>query len=530
MDARIEALMSVVNGGWLWLRSRRRLRCWIALVSVLICSFPGLRGANAAVIVVEDDCTLIEAITAANAATATAGCRAGDPDGNVIVLTEDVTLIEVDNDTFGANGLPAITSRVTVVGNGHAIRRADGSPDFRIFYVDFQGTLILDDVDGVENGRFDSSDQTGGGIHNSGLVALINTTVSSNFAQEGGGIRNVGTLTAVDSLLELNTTSYRGGGISSSGVVTLVNSTLAGNRGGGRGGGALYNSGVAIFDGTTVSDNTAGDAGGIRNSFNGSLTLFNTTVSGNTATYFYGSSGGGVWNFGDMVVESSTFVDNRADFGAGINNWSDSATMVGSIVSGNSLGSDCSGDGPFVDGGGNFDEDGSCPGTGVIVAGEGIDMDLADNGGPAWTHALLEGSPAIDSGGPCNFRTDQRRFLRADGLCDSGAFEFAAQQIVPQLEVDGRCPGTVTVTALGAAPGGVITIYAGLSEGASWLPSGPCTGTKLGIVGPNVLFSGRVDEEGTQSGTLDVPADGCGRLLQLVDETTCATTALVSGP
>lgn len=61
---------------------------------------------------------------------------------------------------------------------------------------------------------------------------------------------------------------------------------------------------------------------------------------------------------------------------------------------------------------------------------------LADNGGPTLTHALLTGSPAIDSGpnaaAVCP-ATDQRgapRPMDGDGdgqaVCDIGAFEYGA--------------------------------------------------------------------------------------------------------
>jgi hypothetical protein len=50
---------------------------------------------------------------------------------------------------------------------------------------------------------------------------------------------------------------------------------------------------------------------------------------------------------------------------------------------------------------------------------------LADNGGPTPTHALLDGSPAIDwaDGALCP-ATDQRGVARPQGpACDAGAFE-----------------------------------------------------------------------------------------------------------
>jgi len=75
---------------------------------------------GAATIVVPDDCPLPAAITAANLNEAVGGCPAGDDqdkDGDIIELTADVTLSTVDNDTDGDNGLPSVSSTITL--NGH---------------------------------------------------------------------------------------------------------------------------------------------------------------------------------------------------------------------------------------------------------------------------------------------------------------------------------------------------------------------------------------------------------------------------
>ena len=48
------------------------------------------------------------------------------------------------------------------------------------------------------------------------------------------------------------------------------------------------------------------------------------------------------------------------------------------------------------------------------------------NGGSTKTHKLFDGSSAINKAGQCGLATDQRGSLRFDGMCDSGAYEFAA--------------------------------------------------------------------------------------------------------
>jgi hypothetical protein len=64
----------------------------------------------------------------------------------------------------------------------------------------------------------------------------------------------------------------------------------------------------------------------------------------------------------------------------------------------------------------------------------GIDPDLdalADNGGNTWTHALLEGSLAIDGGDDAYCpATDQRGKIRFSP-CDVGAYEYVLSTYLP---------------------------------------------------------------------------------------------------
>lgn len=62
---------------------------------------------------------------------------------------------------------------------------------------------------------------------------------------------------------------------------------------------------------------------------------------------------------------------------------------------------------------------------------------LADSGGDTLTHALLEGSPAIDNG-TCvaGITTDQRSLSRPLGDdCDMGAYEYGHEQGAEGWEV-----------------------------------------------------------------------------------------------
>ena len=174
--------------------------------------------------VVADDgvCTVREAITAANTDTAS-GATAGEcPAGvgaDTIELDISLTYLldVVDNSTEGGNGLPSITSEITINGNGSTIQRDALAPDFRIFHLGVGGTLTLNDVTitgGVASGPLVSG-QRGGGIWNRGSLATVTrSTISGNSATlVGGGIKHEGTdqLTVTDSTISGNSATDGGG-------------------------------------------------------------------------------------------------------------------------------------------------------------------------------------------------------------------------------------------------------------------------------------------------------------------------------
>ncbi len=88
---------------------------------------------------------------------------------NVINLTASTyNLTTVNNFWYGANGLPAISSNLTVHGNGATIQRASsGAPYFRLFYVSGglelpPGSLMMDNVT-LEGGVAKGGDSNHGG-------------------------------------------------------------------------------------------------------------------------------------------------------------------------------------------------------------------------------------------------------------------------------------------------------------------------------------------------------------------------------
>jgi CSLREA domain-containing protein len=335
-----------------------------------------------------------------------------------------------------------INAGIAVNISGLTIRRAGlASPG-----IGNSGTLTLTDSA--------VSDNSGSGIFNSGTATLINSTVSGS--SPGGGIFNSGTATLINGTVSRNHANGNGGGVFNSGTMTLINSTVSGNSADGFGGGGISNSGILALTSSTVSENlarspgpnTRGFGGGISNS--GVLTLTNSTVSTNGAFL----DGGGIYNSGIANVFSSTITNNQADVefkgrgvGGGIFNSNNGTFNFQNTILG-----------------GNFETFfnifleqtvfvfGDCGGTinslgnsllqaidssHCMVAGEFALTDpklgaLQNNGGPTQTHALLSGSPAIDTGNPGGCRdefgalltTDQRGINRSAAGCDIGAFEL----------------------------------------------------------------------------------------------------------
>jgi hypothetical protein len=292
----------------------------------------------------------------------------------------------------------------------------------------------------IRNGKASS----GGGINNSGILTLTNSTVSGNSAPipcmplglvcllrgtaSGGGIYNSGALIVSNSLISGNHAgsfcnalpcSAFGGGIYSRGTLMIENSTLTGNS-----------AGTAC----STSINCSVGVGGAFYTIGGPVTLNNSTVEGNSAYRCSGVcsyTGGAIVNgSGDLAMHNATVSGNSAGgvFNDGI------ATLQNSIVANNSD-SNCGG--TITSDGYNLSSDGSCAFT---KSGDRNDTNpmlgtLGYYGGPTPTVPLLTGSPAIDAGDPSGctdgsghlLKIDQRGMPRPDpedsGGCDLGAYE-----------------------------------------------------------------------------------------------------------
>jgi hypothetical protein len=394
-----------------------------------------------------DVACLIDAINQANASG----------EANTITLEAGTyTLTAVDNTTDGANGLPSMTSLLTIRGAGvdTTIIEPDASaPPFRLVHVAATGTLTLEGLTlrGGGGSEVQAVDQ-GGGIFNrgtvtlthsaltdtrarfngaglfnqNGTVAVANSQIARNaltFIGEGGGLDNQsGTVTIAASLVVNNSVSSGGGIHNNGGTLTLTQTTLAHN-----GAGSLVSlSGTVLLTDSTVADNASVgfQAGGIDN--NGTLLLMNSTLAGN-----FGLSTGGLGSFlrtGTAIVTNTTVADNQTESGAGGILAGASTVLVNTILTRNTP-VDCGG--PVTSLGTNLVGN---P-TGCTITLLPTDLtgdpglgDYTDDGTPGNGHfPLLPGSAAIDAGNdafcPPTDQLDQPRV----GRCDIGAIEFPGE-------------------------------------------------------------------------------------------------------
>ncbi len=199
------------------------------------------------------------------------------------------TLTTVDNsDTEGSTGLPVITSRLTIEGDGPEqtiLERAADSTRFRLFQVAPEGNLTVR------------------------ALTLQGGVVDIDFLQRGGGIRSLGSLTLTETVLA-NNQAWVGGAVESRGSLTCTRSAFTDNFADFVGAAlALIGSGVKIERCVFLDNIAQGEAGIAFDPGAGNIVIRKSLFSGNMATLSSGGGGGGV---GTVLIEDSAFVDNTS--------------------------------------------------------------------------------------------------------------------------------------------------------------------------------------------------------------------------
>ena len=426
-----------------------------------------------------------------------------DFDPTVFATPQTITL---------TSGQLVIDKNLAIQGPGASILSVSGNNASRVFSISSGVTATL--------GGMTITDGSDAGGYNGGY---------------GGGISNVGTLTVTECIISENSAGSfayfgdgLGGGIFNDGTLAVSNSTILGNSTAGDNGydghslgGGIYNSGSLIVVESIISGNGVGGlgdgilgGGGIYNS--GTATVLNSTISENTVGFGDSNLGGGIYNdLGTLTISDSTIFSNTAEGGpftlvegGGIAANAPIDTLRNTIVAGNTGGDIY---GIIVTASHNLIGDAASAGgiqngvNGNIVGVNPMLGPLQDNGGPTMTHALLAGSPAINTGDNCvlsangcgdndpALTADQTGYPR-DGSVDIGAFEFglttaATVKVSGRVMTNsGRSIRKAVVTMTDAATGATRTVKAkpsgaysfnGITAGQSYVFQATAPGYKF---------------------------------------------------
>jgi hypothetical protein len=433
----------------------------------------------------------------------------------------------------------SVTHGVSVFGPGAAQLAVSGGAASRVLTVAARTSVFLSGLT-IRGGQLTptgTDTAEGAGIDNHGHLTLSGCVVtgntiagSSNSTADGAGIFNDSALTVVGGSIAANSAngdvSFGGGVYNGSGLVTLVDCTVSGNAAGGIGGGqggGVYSrgsssvltrctlsgnstsrpsgggggfyidSGTAALADCTVTNNGGAAGAGVYNG-GGTLTLSDCTLAGNSGD-FPGGAGGGVYNAGTTELIACTIAGNvltgAGVQGGGLFHAGGNLTLTACIVTGNAA------PGSGSDGGGglfivpnqgyvhlvNTIVAGNSTGTegpdvfgtvvsvghnlvGVTDGSSGwVDSDLTGSadapldpllgslgnyGGPTQTIPLLPGSPALNAGDSSLLGIpDQRGVVRGGGV-NIGAFQATASMLAlaAPATVTAGTPFNVTVTAL----------------------------------------------------------------------------------
>ncbi|WP_423834421.1 right-handed parallel beta-helix repeat-containing protein [Streptomyces manipurensis] len=247
----------------------------------------------------------------------------------------------------GQDGLPAITKRITVLGNGATIQRdPSASGPFRILDVASGGNLEVRKLT-VKGGSITGQPELGGGIlvQAGGRLKLEHSRVSQNSSERnGGGVAVLGTATINNSELAANKATFGAGLVQfgSAAKTTINKSAIRFNVAGFEGGGLEFGEGTAVVRDSHVDDNsaTSGDGGG--GIYSGAdLQITGSTIDRNTAGVISTQpGGGGIYNYGPLRLEDTSGSNNTVTGGAaqggGVYNQGGNVTLSNTRIAGNS--------------------------------------------------------------------------------------------------------------------------------------------------------------------------------------------------
>jgi hypothetical protein len=334
----------------------------------------------------------------------------------------------------------------------------------------------------------------GGGIYSKGKLTLSGSSVSANSAAGyygafGGGLVGLDDVGSSSSFVIGNSStasgpdrSAEGGGVILLGDFSATETTIDGNQVSAfnaLGGGLVAYKGISLVRSTISHNHSSASVGGIfgesASPATSTVNIQSSTISGNTADYLVG---GAFFNSATVGLYNSTVAFNTAAIGhlgapipfdyyapglalTGVSTTM-TVTLQSSILSNNTYGApetevdlstaktssnmisfNLSPANNFVR---IYHIDGTLP-IDTLPDPQKITCpllgNLRDNGGPTQTHALLSGSPAIDTGNNVlDLTYDQRGdgYLRESVIADIGAYEVDQTDIVFNSNLEG-CAG-----------------------------------------------------------------------------------------
>jgi len=369
-------------------------------------------------------CTLREAVQAANGDAAFGGCTAGSgsdliliPSGMGVILSR--TGRDEDANSSGDLDISSTLEIRTAVANNRAAINANGID--RVLDVRPAALLQMSRITLANGDPTVFPNPRGGGLLRLGSATLIGAELEflSGYADYGGAIeQSAGTIAINQALFHRNRAALDGGAIrvNAAGDLTLRSSTLAQNAAGQNGGAiALTSADAVLLNNLTVSDNVAatggsGAAGGLFVAAATSIGVHNSVIAGNASHASVNTA-----CFGELGTVAYSLVESAST----------------------SVGAPC-----------------HISTASALVTGPALLLPLADYGG-----ALLSMHPSFDSplrdagntGAGVNCHALDQRGETRTGACDVGAIEFSQVFTVntssdtPDANIgDGNCAALVS--------------------------------------------------------------------------------------
>ena len=256
---------------------------------------------NLDTIVNDAQCSIREAVIAANTNTAFSGCAAGSIGVDTILLPTGTINFTIagsgeQNSITGDLDIFAVGGPVEIVGSGGTPTTLNNTVDDRLIHV-LGGTVELRNID-IVNGLVPNGSNGGNILNAAGNLTLRSTFVGGGQADNGGGIYNeFGSVTLIDSIVENNAADIHGGGIynvydTSSGSSQLLVSQSVIN---------LNSAGTAGPPAVI-----AGNGGGIYTEDDGTVQIVDSIISNNAATN--GGHGGGIFSNNTSAGAANTYL------------------------------------------------------------------------------------------------------------------------------------------------------------------------------------------------------------------------------